>query len=633
MIRQRHAVLAIVLGIALLAGLAPSNPAGAQSTKAPRADWTFMVYDTADTEGIEQDLIADIESLATVGSSDNVNIVALVDRAPGQFDGPMVNIPDFDTTKLVKIERGRVDEIEDYGEVDMADGQTLSWFVYTMMIQYPAEHYALTIDNHGGGKDGASWDDSTPPDADGFAANLGLREITDAIAAALASAEEDKLDVLNYAACLMAHYDAASLAAPYVDYLLASEEVTVGLQADMSDMVASLQQQPDDIPAAMETLIDLTEEVAARPDLSWVTMSLIDLRSFRRVDQAMASFAAALGDEIEDAGPLIGRAQSDTLHFGLQGAAEDHYQLYDIQDLLAHLPSISREVDTAVKALYTAVSGVVVSEGHGPTAAAATGLSIYFPATADGLDDEYRGIAANPKWSAFLDDYFEHAGASTQGGDGPAFGSADLDLLVDADGILAVGRLDPTTAGAATDAQAVWGIVNEDTIAYLLAMPAELDSGSIGTVSAGWDLSYFGMSDGDVTLPATTQLEPTAGGIRATVPAIYQFSDGSQANVAIQVDFSNDGGATAPRIVLISEDGGAATMVPDRGDIIAPLVLQSTLGGATPSYELISDQALDATALELNLTVLPGGTQVVATIVVTDAAGNEAVASGTAQAF
>lgn len=627
-----RAVGAALLATAVAATLmiAP-GPAAAQSGKrTPRADWTFMVYDTADTEGIEQDLIADIESLAKVGSSDNVNVVALVDRAPGQFDGPMVNIPDFDTTKLVKIERGRVDEIEDYGEVDMGDGQTLSWFVYTMMVQYPAEHYALTIDNHGGGKDGASWDDSTPPDADGLASNLGLREITDAIAGALASADEDKLDVLNYAACLMAHYDAASLAAPYVDYLLASEEVTVGLQADMSDMVRSLQQQPDNVPAAMQTLIDLTEQVAERPDLTWVTMSLIDLRAFRLVDEAVTSFAAALSDEIENIGPLIGRAQSDTLHFGLVGSAEDHYQLYDLRDLLAHLPSISREVDTAVKALYTAISGVIVSEGHGPTAEAATGLSLYFPATADGLDDEYGAIAANPTWSAFLDEYFEHAGAvsSTQGSDAPNF-STDLELSPESDGILATGGLDPTTARSAIEARAIWGVVDGDTINYLLAMPAELDSGTVGTVSAGWDLSYFELTDGDVTLPATTHLEPTAGGVRASIPALYQFIDGSQADAVIQIDFTNDGASTA-QIVLIDEDGSSATMFPDRGDIIAPLVLQGGLGAA-PSYQLASDQALDATALDVNLAAVPGGTRIVAIFVVTDAAGNEAVASGSAQ--
>ena len=87
----------------------------------------------------------------------------------------VLNLPKFNSAKLLKVERGSLTELDDVGEVDMGDGEVLAWFLATGM--FPAEHYAVFIDDHGGGVFGSSWDASTQQ-ASGVASNLTLDEVS-----------------------------------------------------------------------------------------------------------------------------------------------------------------------------------------------------------------------------------------------------------------------------------------------------------------------------------------------------------------------------------------------------------------------------------------------------------------------
>ncbi|MDQ3007253.1 MAG: hypothetical protein M3R47_17955, partial [Chloroflexota bacterium] len=69
---------------------------------APRAKWTVMVYIAGDNN-LEDYVVKDIElELAPTGSSANVQVVALADRAPG-YD---TSYGDWQTTKLFHVTQG-----------------------------------------------------------------------------------------------------------------------------------------------------------------------------------------------------------------------------------------------------------------------------------------------------------------------------------------------------------------------------------------------------------------------------------------------------------------------------------------------------------------------------------------------
>ena len=87
---------------------------------------------------------------------------------------------------------------------------------------YPAQHYALTIFDHGHGHTGVAWDDHPQgqllPDCGLLSYCLTLRELRQALLAA------GKVDVLYMEACLMATIEAAWQLRDLTDYYVASEQ-------------------------------------------------------------------------------------------------------------------------------------------------------------------------------------------------------------------------------------------------------------------------------------------------------------------------------------------------------------------------------------------------------------------------
>ena len=102
-------------------------------------------------------------------------------------------------------------------ELNTGDPQTLRDFVTWAMQEYPANHYALIISNHGQGFSGTS--------IDGFSHGdwLTVKETYQALLGIY-----PRLDIIYMDACLMATLDSAYQLADQADYYVASEAVAWG---------------------------------------------------------------------------------------------------------------------------------------------------------------------------------------------------------------------------------------------------------------------------------------------------------------------------------------------------------------------------------------------------------------------
>src|ERR687891_2376864 len=91
------------ISLLVLLGLLLSTTGSALAAPpAPRAKWTVMVYISGDNN-LEDYVVKDLElELAPTGSSANVQVVALADRAPG-YD---TSYGDWQTTKLFHVTQG-----------------------------------------------------------------------------------------------------------------------------------------------------------------------------------------------------------------------------------------------------------------------------------------------------------------------------------------------------------------------------------------------------------------------------------------------------------------------------------------------------------------------------------------------
>jgi len=188
---------------------------------APASDlppWTVMLYSIADTN-LEPFMMDDVTEMATVGTTANVNMVALVDRAVDYSADPVLGLGDWTGGKVLEIGQGSALELADWGDIDTGDPALLASFITQAVSAYPAQHYALILSDHGASWPGVGGDESAGGNG------LTLAEIQDGISTGLDTVGVDQLDLLGFDACLMATYEVASTLAPLAQRMVASEEL------------------------------------------------------------------------------------------------------------------------------------------------------------------------------------------------------------------------------------------------------------------------------------------------------------------------------------------------------------------------------------------------------------------------
>jgi len=119
--------------------------------------WTVLVYFDADND-LEKDQMTDFLSMAQVGSTPHMNVLAEMDRIPSAH----VGFDNWYGAKRFFITRGMTptltNAIQDLGEVNVADPGTLIDFINWGVENYPAERTLLIFSDHGHGFDGALQD-------------------------------------------------------------------------------------------------------------------------------------------------------------------------------------------------------------------------------------------------------------------------------------------------------------------------------------------------------------------------------------------------------------------------------------------------------------------------------------------
>src|SRR5215510_7905000 len=123
--------------------------------------WTVMVYLAGDNN-LDAASLADLAEMKKVGSTDEVDVVAELDRQGAGIG-----------TKRYHLQKGTPlakDAVEDLGETDTGDPAVLKSFLMWGIKNYPAEKYLVVLWNHGAG-----WDDTDIYRTARSAMGLGIR--------------------------------------------------------------------------------------------------------------------------------------------------------------------------------------------------------------------------------------------------------------------------------------------------------------------------------------------------------------------------------------------------------------------------------------------------------------------------
>lgn len=397
MTRKMMGVILLGFGaIVTMLAVPVEQPAIAQEAV---AEWTFLMYMASDNN-LEAAQLDDLIEMAAAGGSDQVQIVALVDRSEssdeseGYTAAAVGNLKNWTTAKLLQIRKQQIDELADWGEVNTGDPATLRKFLTTAMKRFPAKKYALIFGDHGAAWPGVCGDESHADDM------LTMTEIHETLKALPNSA--GRFELIGFDACLMGNLECAFAIAPFAKVMVASEELEPGFGWHYTPVFERLVADPTLSGAEVGKLIVETfQEFYAKSEHETIrnaglgtTLSAIDLTKLDAVLQNLQRLAKACRSDLSENGRdswlALADAQSRAEEYGKNDETGAGSGLRDVGHLVKLLRTHYTEgpIDQAAQALEKSLKAAVIANKHGKGRSHAHGLSIFFPESESQLNGE-----------------------------------------------------------------------------------------------------------------------------------------------------------------------------------------------------------------------------------------------------
>lgn len=278
------------------------------------------------------------------------------------------------------------------GMQNMADSATLTDFIQYCSSNYAADHYGLVLWDHGGGVVGGyGYDENFGGDS------MSLTEMSRALGDA-----NVHLDMLGFDACLMANFETCLMAAPYADYLIASEEPEPGCGWYYTDWIGKLSENCGIPPKRYgRQIIDdyITESGWDSPSM-YSTLGMFDLQQVtQKLLPALSQFSDDAVQQLS-AGEYRRISQSRSNTRAVYQSELDHI---DLLDYAQHSQS-----ETADQ-LEQAVSDCVVYYRETENGSGDNGLSILFPyydlSSLDMLEEMYQTLGYDDAYPVFLEQF------------------------------------------------------------------------------------------------------------------------------------------------------------------------------------------------------------------------------------
>jgi len=624
--RARGLAATLAFAVILLGAGGCSVEAGADSASAGAGSWTVLTYSIADTD-LEPYMMVDLDEMGQSGSSENLNIIALVDRAEDYDSDPVLGLDDWTGGKLLEIGDGSASELDDLGDVNTGDPDVLADFITRGITEYPADNYALIISDHGASWPGVGGDESNDFDS------LSLAEIAEALAAGLDAAGLDRLDLLGFDACLMATYEVASALAPHANLLLASQELEPGHGWDYSALAAA-SRPVDGATLGSALLAGFASQAAVEGDESEITLSLVDLTLMPTVDAALASFSTALIERGAAVAPMVGTSLAGTLGFGRSPDPSEDTHMTDLGILAGEIGAEAVDVSDAADALVRAINDAVLDKVDGATTLGATGLSIYFPSKQAYFSPDYLDLDVPGVWSDFLASYYA-AGANIPSGKQAQFTAAQAEISFADDGLYISAPF--ASADNLSEASIRYGLVEtDDSITFLGQEEASFATDGSARAEGYFDLTTMTISDDEDTVNAYLQLDTDedAGVTTINVPMAYYAPDDINGEtyqnvlLMITIDAQTQDVLSETYYSYNADLGTYGELTADPTGIIVPEVL-NVLDDGTEEWLATSDLGLyaDLPYLQYDFVRLDPGTALYIELTVIDYGGNTSTVS------
>ncbi|MGB8779591.1 MAG: clostripain-related cysteine peptidase, partial [Candidatus Bathyarchaeia archaeon] len=379
------------------------------------ANWTFMVYLDSDNNlanvsisGQTHDLGIDVFlRLANVTSSPNFNIVVEMARAPSQDE----RYGNWTGAKRFDVKEGMTptaeNAVQDLGDVDMGDPNTLRDFVNWTINNYPANYLFLVLWDHGSGCMGICYDTTSGNDY------LSLPKITQALTGIPAIIDDVLMD-----ACGPSMLEVAYQIKDSANILIGPEGL--GYTSNMPPYDAylnNLSNDPSISPNAFAQDIVMNYTSWAYANAPWIqdaTMTATDLTKMTSLAVAVDDFATTLTEKETLYHEQISLARNMTTGYpGPYQNSDGTYQtgyyidLYDFASLVnATVPDEELRRDSSQ--VMTSIDNAVIMNLY-INDPGTYGLAVFFPDEKEKYDYdtfatiyESTAFAINTPWDEFV---------------------------------------------------------------------------------------------------------------------------------------------------------------------------------------------------------------------------------------
>ena len=256
---------------------------------------------------------------------------------------------------------------------DMGSPQTLAEFINYTTENYPADHYALILWDHGGGPLwGYGSDELFENDS------LLLRELRTAMDSTI-FAKDKKLDWVGFDACLMASLENARLWKDYANYFVASEELEASSGWDYS-FLKTLNETTDteailsSVVSSFKSYYEGRRSEFFDPD---ITLAALDLSKLDPLLEAVDTLFVTMDGDIDRGNyAAVNKARSRSKAFGLS-AVSGKGNAYDLIDLLDLAENLKDRYPTEYQKILNALQETVIA--HAANVQDAAGVSVYLP--------------------------------------------------------------------------------------------------------------------------------------------------------------------------------------------------------------------------------------------------------------
>lgn len=367
----------------------PTSPPPTADPNLP--PWTVLIYMAADND-LDPQAIFNLNQLESTGSTAEVNVVVQIDRAAS---GDWSTSRRYFITKDDDPQQITSTLLEEMGELNTGDPQTLTDFIVWGRSTYPAQKTALIMWNHGIGWSGIATDETDRN-------ILTLPEFETALADAV---QDDQLALIGFDACLMGQLDVYAALAPFAGVAVASEELTPAQGWPYDDWLTGLTTDPSQGPASLgeQTVAQFIDTYSVSHPFS--TMAAIDLGQINGVLRDFQLIVDLGAQDLPIAAADLTLARSGAEQFArAYGIETDRFAAVDLGHMGALLNSqaVADPLREAGGRLTASINKAVIASGSGLGFENASGIALYFPSKAESVDPRYEIQSGLTSWAALL---------------------------------------------------------------------------------------------------------------------------------------------------------------------------------------------------------------------------------------